>query len=92
MVLSKRPIKINGVTVEVEKYVAVPDEELPQCTVRVSGLPKSCSHEFLQLYFESQKKSGGDTLTEIEYHEGDEVAYLTFETEEGKFGLHWPDQ
>ena len=83
-VLSKRPIKIAKVTVEVEKYEPLPVEELPQCTVRVNGLPKSCSQEFLQLYFENYKKSGGDTLTEIEYNEGDEMAYLTFETEEGK--------
>ena len=60
------------------------ETQAPQCTVQVSNIPKSVSTEFLQMYFESSKRSGGDALQAIEHNEGEETALLTYETEEGK--------
>ena len=40
------------------------------------------------MYFESAKRSGGDLLKEIEYNEGDEIAFLTYGNEEGNYPIY----
>ena len=57
--------------------------EAPQCTIQISCIPKSVSTEFLQIYFESAKRSGGGVVIDVEHSEGDEMAFLTYEKEEG---------
>ena len=70
------------VILEVETYEA-PSVVSPQRVVQVSGLPKSVSRDFLELYFENKKRSGGDTLVDLKYDDGEEEAFLTYETDEG---------
>ena len=82
VVLSKRPITMAKVTLEVETYEA-PSVVSPQCVVQVSGIPKSVSRDFLELYFENNKKSGGDTLVDLKYDDEGGEAFLTYETDEG---------
>ena len=46
-------------------------------------LTESASEDFLELYFENEKKSGGGDLKDIQLDETEGEAYVTFETEEG---------
>ena len=56
----------------------------PQCTVCVTGLNESASEDLLELYFDSEKKSGGCNVQNIQMDESKGTAYVTFETEEGE--------
>ena len=63
------------------------EEESQLCTVKVSGISKVESMETLQLYFENSRRSGGGTLVEFEVYKEDDIAFLTFEEEQGKICL-----
>lgn len=81
MVLMKRPIKIADCEVGVEAV------KRSQCTVEVQGFPMIDSiQELLELYFEDEESSGGDTIVEFKLI-ADGKALVTYETEEGKSPL-----
>ncbi|KAK3598400.1 hypothetical protein CHS0354_019803 [Potamilus streckersoni] len=59
-----------------------PKESVPCCTIEVRGVTKSLNLTTLQLYFENKKRSGGDEIVKFEYKEENEIAYITYESEE----------
>ena len=80
--MNKRPITVNETELNVEEYDPWPQS--PQFnTVQVSGIPRDVELGYLQFYFKDTEKSGGDKSATVKYNDGDTVAYITFETEEG---------
>ena len=81
-VLGKLPVTMDGHNLEVEVYSPVQEEPVPLCTVEVRGPSDVIASEMLEMYFESERRSGGGEVTVVE-KEGT-VAYLTFVSEEGR--------
>ena len=81
LVLDKLPITMDGHTLEVEVHSPVTEEPVPLCTVEVRGPAGVIGSEMLEMYFESERRSGGGDITECEKQES--VAYITFMSEEG---------
>ena len=52
-------------------------------SIRISNISKHYDEEFIQMYFESQKKSGGGEVTSVELL-GNGVAVVAFEDPKGK--------
>ena len=77
--LENKQVKIYGKLVNIKAYT--PE---PQCTVRLSGLAESTTKDLLELYFENEQKSSGGDVKDIQLDEEESVAFVTFETEEGK--------
>ncbi|KAL3864673.1 hypothetical protein ACJMK2_006335 [Sinanodonta woodiana] len=59
-----------------------PEESVPHCTVEVKGVTKTLNQTTLKLYFENKKRSGGDEFVNFDYKEENEIAYITYESEE----------
>lgn len=73
IVMGKVPVKISGVDVEIEVY--------KQRTIRVCGLEKTITKDYLELYFENANKSGGGATTSVELQKENCSAYVTFKHE-----------
>ena len=72
---------MDGYSLEVEVYSPVQEEPVPLCTIEVRGPSSIIGSQMLDMYFESERRSGGGDITRCE-KEGN-VAYITFESEEG---------
>ena len=85
--------KINGKEVEVsihqpsksspKSQISTGEAPEPACIVRVDGVSRVQSLDTLQYYFENSRRSGGGAVKEFEVFKEDDVAYVTFEEEEG---------
>ena len=53
----------------------------------VSGIPSSVSQEELEMYFESEKKSGGGEVTELVCNNADGTAAVVFESCNSKVAI-----
>jgi len=53
-------------------------------TVEVSGIPVATSEEYLKMYFESEKRSGGGELVHLQYSQAEGTATVTFKHHTGK--------
>ena len=82
--LKNKQVKIFNEVVEIKAY-----SPKPQCTVRITGLAESVTKDLLELYFESEKKSSGGNVKDIQLDETEGEAYVTFETEEGKLSVEF---
>ena len=86
-VLKRRPIEINGTVIEVDIYEAEPSFDKSVCSssvVEVTGIEMDnvkMLTELLELYFEDEESSGGDTVVDIKVL--DKMALVTFESVEG---------
>ncbi|KAK3598392.1 hypothetical protein CHS0354_019795 [Potamilus streckersoni] len=58
-----------------------PEESVPHCTIAVRAVTRRMI-ETVPLYFENKKRSGGDEIVKFEYNEENEIAYITYESEE----------
>lgn len=54
------------------------DFSITSCTVEVSGIPATKSEEYLRMYFESEKRSGGGELVYLQYDQNNGMATITF--------------
>jgi len=52
-------------------------------TVEVSGIPVATSEEYLKMYFESEKRSGGGELVHLQYNQTEGMATVTFKDHTG---------
>ena len=52
-------------------------------TIEVSGLKASTTNDTIKLFFESKKRSGGDTVKEIQRHKEVTSASVTFKESGG---------
>lgn len=70
--------------VRVEVYM--PEEPVPMCTIEVTG-PCSIIGEkqldTLEMYFESEKRSGGGEVADSKFDFENNMVLVTFESEEG---------
>ena len=67
------------------KHISVRGELYKVCrSVRVSGISKNYEDEVLEVYFESNRKSGGGEVESVELL-GDGVAIITFKDPKGKY-------
>jgi len=53
-------------------------------TVEVIGIPKDVSKEFLYMFLENKRKSGGGTIEKMQFGSTPGKAIVTFEDERGK--------
>ena len=52
-------------------------------TIEVSGIPETTSEEFLRMYFENKKRSGGGDIKTMTYDKQEGVATITFSDSSG---------
>ena len=76
-VVDRSPHTLAQCTLKVTPFVVEP-------MVRISGINETMSEDFLQLFFESEKRSGGGETKEIDIFVALQMAIITFENEEGK--------
>ena len=51
--------------------------------VRISGINEAVCQETLELFFESEKRSGGGEIKAVDIYLASQMAIITFENEEG---------
>ncbi|XP_060588540.1 interferon-induced very large GTPase 1-like [Ruditapes philippinarum] len=83
-VLQRRPIKIAGAVLDIDSFGSEPSFNFSICsspTIEVTGFQTGDSQmtEFLELYFEDEESSGGDTIANITVDD-DGKALVTFES------------
>ena len=62
-----------------------PEHANQPCTVEVSGLDGGVlSEEYLEMYFETPKRSGGGELREVKIDSSGNVAFVTFVEADGE--------
>jgi len=71
-----RQHQLSGVTLGVVMLDSQPDVEV--CAVQVSGVLASHTDEFISLYFESSKRSGGGPIDELVVDHEKGTAVITF--------------
>ena len=52
-------------------------------TMEVSGIPATTSEEYLRMYFESEKRSGGGEMVCLQYDQNEGTATVTFRERAG---------
>jgi len=52
-------------------------------TVEVSGIPEATSEEYVKMYFESERRSGGAELVHLRYNQAEGTATITFKNHTG---------
>ena len=55
-----------------------------ECAVRVSGLEASLSRDFVECYFENERRSGGGEIEDKFYMPSTGVVVITFKSPQGK--------
>ena len=68
--------KLSGVTLSVSMLESQPDVDV--CAVQVSGLQHNHSRDFISLYFESNKRSGGGPIDDLVIDDDKGTAVITF--------------
>ena len=58
-------------------------DDVSIATVEVSGIPVATSEEYLRMYFESEKRSGGGELVHLQYSVTEGTATVTFKDHRG---------
>ena len=76
---SRSPSHESNVTSRTTEDVTV----IPR-TVEVSGIPVATSQDYLRMYFESEKRSGGGELAHLQYNQTEGTATITFHDHAGK--------
>lgn len=75
--LQSKPIKKGMPVIEVELYKAC-------TTIQISNATEHYDEDFIQMYFESHRKSGGGTVTHVEML-GNGEATVTFQDPKGSY-------
>ena len=58
-------------------YAGLDRESCRPRAIKVEGIPKDTSNEFLQLLFENRRKSGGGEIEQLDY-DTEDVAVIVF--------------
>jgi len=67
---------LSGMTLKVTMLESQPDVDV--CAVQVSGILPKHSRDFIFLYFENSRRSGGGTIDEIFVDHEEGMAVITF--------------
>jgi len=54
-----------------------------ECAVRVINIPAQLSQDYIECYFENERRSGGGTIEDISYSQSTGVAVITFTNPQG---------
>ena len=76
-VVQKSPVKVSGCELKISPFIVEP-------MVRVSGISRSISDDMLELFFESEKRSGGGDIKKIDKYPASDMVIITFDDEEGR--------
>ena len=77
-VLDRRDLILDEATLKVSQ-VQVWDGK----TIKVSGIQPSSTKDAIEMFFESKRHSGGDTVSSIQRDKDKTTAYVTFENAGG---------
>ena len=93
--MSKKRLNITSTPRRRQDFDVTDDVSIT--TVEVSGIPVATSEEYLKMYFESEKRSGGGELVHLQYNQTEGTATVTFKDHRGNrnvltwsHGLLWP--
>ena len=75
--MQKSPLKVSGCELKISLFIVEP-------MVRVSGISRSISDDMLELFFESEKRSGGGDIKKIDKYPASDMVIITFDDEEGR--------
>ena len=53
-------------------------------TIQVAGLPANTNEEWIWLYFENKRRSGGGEVENVDFRRDAGVAFVTFKDADGK--------
>ena len=76
-VVQKSPLKVSGCELKISPFIVEP-------MVRVSGISRSISDDMLELFFESEKRSGGGDIKKIDKYPASDMVIITFDDEQGR--------
>ena len=80
--MSLRNLELCGAQLSVIRltdiYAGLDHESCRPRAIRVQGIRKATSKEFLQLFFENRRKSGGGDVEHVDYDDREGIAVITF--------------
>ena len=83
-----REHKMSGSELSVRVLESLTEDLRDQeCAVRVSNIAARLSREFLECYFENERRSGGGKIEDISYSQSTGVAVITFNDPQGISGV-----
>lgn len=53
------------------------------CAIKVQGFKNGTSRDMVEMYFENGNRSGGESIDELLYEEGNQTAVITFKNPQG---------
>ena len=74
-VLQRSPLHYAGCELKISPFLVEP-------MVRVSGISRSISDDMLELFFESEKRSGGGDIKKIDKYPASDMVIITYKEEE----------
>jgi len=85
MRVQQREHSIDGSELSIRVLESLTEDLRDQeCAVRVSGLEASLSRDFVDLHFESERRSGGGEIEDKFYMPSTGVVVITFKSPQGK--------
>jgi len=85
MRVQQREHPIDGSALSIRVLESLTEDLRDQeCAVRVSGLEASLSRDFVDLHFESERRSGGGEIEDKFYMPSTGVVVITFKSPQGK--------
>ena len=80
--MNLRKLELEGAQLSVTRltdiYAGLDRESCRPRAIHVQGICKDTSEEFLQLFFENRRKSGGGDIEHVDYHNEEGIAVITF--------------
>ena len=84
--VQQREHKMNGGQLSVTVLENLTEDLRDQeCAVRVSNIPATLSQDFVECYFENERRSGSGNIEDVFYSQSAGVAVITFNNPQGKF-------
>jgi len=83
-ILEKEEHRIGSEVLQVTALESLTPDLIDQaCAVRVSNIPQTISQDFLEVYFESGKRSGGEEFEEFFFDKDAGCAVVVYKSPEG---------
>ena len=74
---------LNGSKLDVSLHLRDTTDEKTK-TIKVAGLPPSANEEWIWLYFENKRRSGGGEVENVDFRHDAGEAFVTFKYADGK--------
>ena len=80
--MSLRKLELEGAQLSVIRlmhiYAGLDRESCQPRAIRIQGIYKETSEEYLQIFFENRRKSGGGDVEHVDYENEEGIAVITF--------------